>query len=470
MKTINSLVNDSQQPSDSTVVAISNTESTELSQLLAEPDHQWLQAISNEATLPKPYQLRSHATAAILFASACSAAGSFLYVDGGEKYGTLAVVGGVTVNLTQNMLYSICTYFFIQDALQNLKTSYGRLIPASAMALIATIPSTISTYDVSNGSVLKALLNASGNLPNNVFGMYTSINRLIDAISDNTKGRLFLKSQLKNALSQSEVFLPELQSQRSLATNLFGKALGATIGTVVACAQTGYICGSSVYIEKWLDHNQAAGISLSFISMLPTLTIALLISGMDLGESAVNAVADAYHLMTGEKKLVLSTREKKFIAGLMLTIGVSTWLATYSSAVSKYLFDSKCDLEPTFGHQANHFLRFMTDNGAILYNAIMSGISLKMMSDYFKKAYVKEDTVDKQNYKINAIESWIDKAPIQKIEQINQTYFPEAEDEWKKSPSCLTRLGNRLGFWRTKPTTYQGLNESLLSASSSPKK
>lgn len=436
---------------DQTIAVINDSELQDLLQLIGIKENEWLAAIAENAPLASRYKPCSHHTSAAAFAAFCSAAASFLYYEAGEKYGPFYVAGGISVNLTQNLLYSISTFFFIQESLHHFKQSWGRLTLATLIGSFATAPSTISTYEIS-GSLIKTLLNASGNFPNNIFGMYTAVNSLLDYKQDNPRAREFLQKKLRTCLQENELLLSGLEPERSNKTKNVGLILGWLLGLGVASAQGGYICASSKYIGK-LVGNENAGIALGILSMMPTITIALLISGVHIGKSTVNSIVDIYDYLFGNKKIVFSPREKKIVVSLLVAVATSTWLATYSSATSKYLFNEKCNLTSTINDTLNSILMHMSDEGAVIYNSIMSSIAIKAGFDYFKEAYVEPGSSDQEKYKVKAMNDWIKQAPIQKVEDINRHHFANEESDWKKSPSCFTRLRNR--FWNKDQTSYQ---------------
>ncbi|MDR3492004.1 MAG: hypothetical protein P4M12_08195 [Gammaproteobacteria bacterium] len=415
---------------------------------------EWFTAIEDQATLPNRFKLRSQHTTALMFALTCSILASFLYAEGGKKYGPYTEAGGIAVNFTQNMLYNILTYFFIMMP----ERSWSRIIPAFLFALLATTPSTLSTYELSEDHrVEKTIFNALGNIAGNTFGMYTAFNRCMNYFSDNPQARAFLKKAIRTHLQDNDELSNALESEHGPKTQVAGYLLGIVMGVNLASAHTGYICTSSKYIEKLIG-NQDGGIALGIASMLPNLTIALLLSGVDLGIIAVNDIANIYNYMTGNKKIILSSREIKLLSGLVTAIGISSCLALYSSATSKFLFANRCDLEPVIGNHLNNFLEFTTDKGAMVFNAIMSGIALKTGVDYVKTAYAAPESAAIKKYKVTAMDKWVQQAPTEKVEAITRKYFSANENEWKKSPSCFTRLRNR--FFQSNPTRYQALDDA----------
>ncbi|GEM_PF-5653705 len=430
-------------------------ENRDLVQILGLEENKWLAEIASLAPLPARFKLRSQHTPAVLFALTCSVLASFLYVEGGKKYGPYSIAGSVIDNFTQNMLYNILTYFFITMP----DRSWSRLIPAIGFAILATTPSTISTYDLSEENKReKAIFNALGNLFGNTFGMYTACNRFINYFTNNPQARSFLHSKLQNSLQNNLALHNGLEPVHSNTTLTTGNIVGVLMGVNLASAHTGYICNSSRYLEH-LVGDPNSGIALGVLSMLPNITIALLLSGVDLGRTAVNDLADICQYLRGNKTITLSPREKKLVTSLVITIGISSWLALYSSATSKYLFHEKCDLEPTIGNTLNQFLTFTSDKGAILFNTIMSGIAIKCGFDFIKTAYAAPESTDKEVYKVAAMDKWITQAPIEKVEAITQTYFLEEEKEWRKPPSCFTRLRNRF-FPHVDQSHYQSLNDA----------
>jgi hypothetical protein len=397
----------------------------------------YVNRLMQEAPLPKKANW-GHAPSAI-FATLTTAAASYLYALGGSKLGTEYVVGGVGINIPQNMLYGFGTADFFKNV-------WGRCLTATGLGITATLPSSIAAWKLSNGSYFTTGLTFIGNLPNNIYGMYDAVKRPLDYADDNPKLRKYLLDKFRNSLPEEQQSL--LMDERATATVVAGNLLGVLMGTGLVGAQTGYVCSATEFMTKYFG--KSAGVALGILADSPCLLIAFLISGLDLGKSTVNLTADLYRHLSGEKKLELTRGDKNSIAALLGLVAACSWFAYRSSGTSQSLYDGSC---PDFGDVGSNVLRHDIQEGSEIFNEILMGKFFVNTLGYLKTAYSNNDE-SRDIYRIRAIEQFLLTASRADLEKIAMEHYPDELEQWKTKPAPKTSFcGSVAGFFCRKKTT-----------------
>jgi hypothetical protein len=380
--------------------------------------------LCKSAPLPKKINW-GHAPAAA-FATVTSAAASYLYALGGKKLGLEYVIGGVTINIPQNMLYGFGTADFIKNSYHNFKQVWGRCLTAIGLGVTATLPSAIASWRLSGGSYISTGLTFIGNAPNNIYGMYDAIKRPLDYKDDNPKLRKFLLDEFRNSLP--EEYRNILMDERATATIVAGNLLGLGLGTALVGAQTGYVCSASRFLGEIFG--EKAGIALGILTDSPTLLIAFLMSGFDLAKDGVNLTADVYRHFSGEKKIPITSGDKKYIAALATLIAAFSYFAYRSSGTSQTLYDNDC---PDFGEIPSNILRHDIQEGCEFFNEVLMGKFLVQSLCYLKNAYATNEE-SKNIYRIRAIEQFLLTASRADLEKIAMKHHADKADQWQMTP------------------------------------
>ena len=384
----------------------------------------YFNTLAQKAPLPQKINW-GHAPSA-LFATLTTAAASYLYALGGSKLGTEYVVGGVGINIPQNMLYGFGTADFFKNSYHNFRNVWGRCITATGLGVTATLPSAIAAWKLSNGSYLTTGLTFIGNLPNNIFGMYDSLKRPLDYYDDDPKLRKYLLDKFRASLPDEQKSL--LMDERATATIVAGNLLGVALGSGLVGAQTGYVCSATEFMMKSFGKN--AGVALGILADAPCLLIAFLISGIDLGKDTANLTADLYRHLRGEKKMQLTDGDKKALRGLIGLVAACSWFAYRSSGTSQSLYDASC---PDFGTVGSNILRHDIKEGSEIFNEILMGKFFVDTLGYLKTAYTTDDE-SRDIYRIRAIEKFLLTASRVELEKIAMEHYPDKIDEWKSAP------------------------------------
>jgi hypothetical protein len=371
----------------------------------------------------------SHLPGAV-FATATTAAGSFLYALGGKQLGIKYEVGGIGINIPQNIYYGLGTAEFFSESYKNFKNVWGRCLAATTLGVAATVPSAVASWKLSDGGwfgYVQTGLTFFGNLPNNIYGMYDAIKRPLDYKNDNPRVRAFLTEKYRQSLPEEYRNILS-DADRSIVTTVASYALGFSLGTGLMAAQTGYMCSSSRFLAEVVK-NEGAGVALGVLANSPTLLIAFLISGFDLAKDSVELTADIYRHLTGDKSVPLTEGDKKQYAAFATIFAGCAYMAYYSSATSQLLYDGNC---PSFGNPLSAILRESSVDGAAVFNQIMTSKAFLKLLSHLKMAYDNNDE-SRSIYRVRMTDMYLKATGSREdLEEIARTHYPEQIAEWQK--------------------------------------
>jgi hypothetical protein len=388
-------------------------------------DLPWFEEIMDSALVPERFNFRSSREwARAIITLYCTLAASVLYLEGGSKEGLMYVIGSIVSNGVQTAYYTNVTLHFLSH-LKDHKKIAGL---SGVLALFATIVSSIATFQLSDDSdlvgAIKALLNASGNMPQNLYGMFSTLKSLKNYFEDNPKARHELLQKFRNALDGTTLQVV-LKRDRSMTNSIINQIVGIGFGIALSAGQAGYI-RSSVSFMTGLTGNSVAGLGLGFLTNLPTLAISMFISGNVLADGVVNQffdiMNDAIDYAAGRPIQTRSPRESGFMLARLFSAAGLIYLALFSGATSKYLYNHMPELPylPSSG-LVDDFLEIDVDQGAQLFNSIMSILSWFALLDYLEKAYVNRDSFDYAKYQTQQMEHNINQLPTESVERLAES-------------------------------------------------
>lgn len=389
----------------------------------------WIQELAELAPLPKQYQLASHHTLAAITAAICAIGASLPYIDGGATLGLPYIIGGVSVNGIQNLMYSGETYFFLKECFGNFRARYGIFFLSILIATLASLPPGISEYQVANNSAIKMLLTFLGNYPSNIFGMFLAIIRIDNARQDSFYRNLLLE-QFKLSLKPYPEINSHFLSVSSPGLDKVAKFFGIATGLWLVLGMTGYTCSSADFNSLYIGN--AAGILFGVIMVIPNAAIGFVYAGLDFSKITINSLVELY-----KQTSLLSPREKKYLLASTLLIGTTTYLSFYSSAVSIILYDQYCP-KSLFGNILNSILNEAVNYGMILFSIIMTGVSIKSGINYILHAYA--EGLDKVKYQLTNIEEWLHQERHDEIKKFALTHFTNECIEHQNQPASQNRF------------------------------
>lgn len=381
-----------------------------------------LQKLNTLAPLFEKYKWRSEHTVAAFVTLLLNAMASKLYWDQGENL--LEKMGGCGTNSIQNIVYGYLTYYFIKDSLKGSKLSLGLTLAVGGWA------STSSAIAALQTGIFSMVINLLGATPNNAVGSYSLKERIASLYnSAREQGpdlREFTRTQITTILEQAKLshFTKNSKTERGLLNNLSTAILFAGCAGVGILAQAGYTCNSA---DFWKEKSGSlgVGIALSVLGQLPTFGNALLISGLQIARLFVDGFD---HYVFGKKKLWESSRECKFLVGMLASWGVAAFFSYYSSRTSVNLYEScPSDRFPDF---LDDVMRFCVDIGTRFYNTAVAGpFALGLAFTYSRIAY--STGADRERYQADKWFDWINTVDKQTLEKFTDEAFPTEKTGWK---------------------------------------
>jgi hypothetical protein len=419
--------------------ALTDTEA--LDAILAAPENTWLKDLNDDSSLPAKYnwRLAGH-NAQLAFALYCSLAAGFMYYQAGqEEQDDLETIGIVTVNLIQIFYFSLLTAEFFSTLKDNkLMGAVSGLI-----GTLSTISYGIAAYvfaSESDNDWLKkyawaaALLNASGTYSQNMFGVFGNINVIKKYWNSSPEATRFTLDTMRVIFKDEPDLLHMIPAHRNNLHKVVSGTLSVATGVTLMFNQMGYVCSSQDFFEK-LTRDTVAGIALGIFTNLPTISMAAGITGPTLAQLVVDKIFDlcqeAADRIAQKSSVKRSKRELAYDISTALLITVTSFLATKSSASSRILYNSKCP-----SYFKNPFIQIDTDQGAMLFNAVMTAIALNAGMKYAKVAYAPDNSTEKAKHRVAAIVSKIQHLKKDDSEALALSL------KWKKPAerSCLSRL------------------------------
>jgi hypothetical protein len=400
-----------------------------------------------------------HLPAAAFTTFTCSA-GSVLYALGGSKLGLKYTIGGVGVNIPQNALYGFGTWEFFSHFYANFKSAWKSCLSATALGVTATLPSTFATWKLSDQGAwgyVQTGLTFAGNLPGNIYGMYDAIKRPINKLADNPRLREFLLDEFRNSLPEEYHSLVGT-SQRGTKATVASYSAGGLFGSALAASLTGYVCSSAAFASEYLG--KVGGTIAAVFTNSPTVLIAILVSGIDLAEDAIDLMIALYKHATGDEKLIVTAADKKYMAAYLVTVAGFTYLDVYSGGTSQTLFDSDC---PSFGEVPSDILRRDVIQGTEMFNEILMAIAFYKGLNHLKQAYDTNPNHQKIE-RIRNVAAYLKKGSIKELEAIAMTHFADRIAEWKKPEPVVASNASfcsRLCFWKkaSDPSVLAEMND-----------
>jgi len=385
----------------------------------------WVKTLLALSPLPEKYDWSPKEVAQLVTALYCTAAASILYYEGSKQLGTPYIVGSLIVNGLQTAYYTKETFGYVSKISENKPLAAF----ASVLAGCATLVTTIATYQLSvlGGSsstwaVVKSLLNASGNLPQNLYGMFASLEIIKKYFENNQQARDDLHTKLRFVLRKYKPLQHAMRRDRSSVNKVINHLVGVGFGVLLSAGQLGYMRSSVAGVTKVFG-NEGVGLTLGLLTNMPSIAISLFISGNNISTGVVNKAFDIANNFAdkykGEFTPTLSRREKMFLMLSFLTFSALIVLARFSGATSLYLYESEPPLPDVPSDDfIDGFERIDVDEGAQLFNAIMSIMAMNAILTYFKEAYVRFTTVDYYEYRVSHMDHAIDAISTKKVEEI----------------------------------------------------
>jgi hypothetical protein len=382
----------------------------------------WFNDLYNMSELPEKYDIESaRANMETALAIYCVVAASILYYLGGDKLGKMYIIGGLAVNLLQ-------TFFFTKQSLRFISKIEDKTTLAAIsgfFALFSTIVTSIATYQLSDSgpkvALVEAVLNFSGMLPQNIYGMFASIKRVLDHYHDSPLARQHLMNELRQIVDENSFLKNAIEPDRSMFNSILNQMAGVIAGLALSASQVGYIRSS---VSFMVGHtNEHVGLALGLLTNLPGLGISMFVSGKALAEKIVNNVFDwgnyAVHKIRGQPVPDYSERDKLFLsAKVVAALGVGA-LAHYSSATSLMLYDrySPIPIIPSNSF-FDAIIKVAIDEGVQVFNGVMAIMAIDEALDYINKAYVTAPSHDEIKMKIQQMVQSIKTMPADKVEEL----------------------------------------------------
>jgi hypothetical protein len=355
----------------------------------------WYQDLFNDATLRDGYDYSSaKENLKTALAVYCSLAASILYYLGSEDLGAEYVVGGISVNLLQ-------TFFFTKETIQffsKMKEQKKLAAVSGVFGVFATCVTTIASYQLSvekKGAALAlilSLLNASGNLPQNLYGMFSAIKRVLNHYDDSPEAREYMHAQLRKTLEEDnnlELLTPE---DRPKIIAILNQILGGLVGIALTASQMGYI-RSSVDEMTQITGSTPAGFVLGILTNLPGMGISLFVGGKSLAEKVIDPIYDAGHYLLKKvrNQVTLSPTTRDYVFGCikLITAGGIAGLAYFSSATSRKLYHTEPELPYLPSDDViDALISTDVDQGVDVFNGVMAFEAANQLLDYLYVRYI----------------------------------------------------------------------------------
>ncbi len=368
-------------------------------------NEEWFREIYDLAELPTPYDFHScRENMLSALALACALSASILYVLGGSKDGPLYVVGGVGVNLMQ-------TFFFTKETISFFsKIHTQKQLAAISMffALFSTTVTAFATFQMSDNNAalasIEALLVFAGNLPQNLYGMFESIKRVLDAHRDVPMAREHLLTELKNIVDGQPALQNSVPAPRGVINKMANTAVGYGVGVFLSLSQVGYIRSSVDFITTHTG-NDIVGVVLGTLTNLPALCISMFISGQTLAEKIIDSTFDLGQWMlrkaTGQPVPVSTAREMIFFGAKLGAGTIFAGFAHFSASTSRHLYYDSPAI-PFFPSTAEFdaIIKVAIDQGCQIFNGVVAIMGSDQNIDFINKAYVEKPSVDEVKLKI----------------------------------------------------------------------
>jgi hypothetical protein len=411
------------------ILATTNGEEIRLQQLNAAlafmMTDKWFQELFSlaEEDLPKPYNYKSvRENLSTALAIGCALCASILYILGGSKDGVQYVIGGVAVNLMQ-------TFFFTKETISFFsKVHDQKQLAAISMffALFSTSVMAFATFQMSDSDAAIASLESAmvfaGNLPQNLYGMFESIKRILDSHRDNPAARDYLLEKLRIAVDREDSLKYSVPEARGVINKTANQVVGFGIGVFLSLAQVGYIRSSVKFVTNH-SGSEVAGLMLGLLTNLPTLCISMFISGKTLAASILNTGYDfskwIYRKATGQPVYIMTPREKFFLGSQIAVSSVFGAASHYSASTSTHLYNDNPPIPfiPTTSW-LDAINRVAVNQGCQIFNGLWAIIPIHTNADCINKAYVKVPSEDEIRACIQTMVSLVHNKDITTITQI----------------------------------------------------
>jgi hypothetical protein len=218
------------------------------------------------------------------------------------------------------------------------------------------------------------------------------------------------------------------------------------------------VCSSAAFASEYLG--KVGGTIAAVFTNSPTVLIAILVSGIDLAEDAIDLMIALYKHATGDEKLIVTAADKKYMAAYLVTVAGFTYLDVYSGGTSQTLFDSDC---PSFGEVPSDILRRDVIQGTEMFNEILMAIAFYKGLNHLKQAYDTNPNHQKIE-RIRNVAAYLKKGSIKELEAIAMTHFADRIAEWKKPEPVVASNASfcsRLCFWKkaSDPSVLAEMND-----------
>lgn len=352
----------------------------------------FIAALAKEATPPKPLAFKMTHICAAIFGIACTATLAKFYIAGAKEDGLGYQIGGSVLNAIQNLFYGIGAFFFLTAA--SKPYNRGNVGAGLVLAICATAANVLSSLKFARKEEDSSIpyLTGVGTFFMSLYGMTETIKRLRNFRS-RPNGTCFINkedSELRKAvigeIRDSYKDIKDQAIQASIAGEKIRHwilraavmTIAMSLGLTLATGMFGYIFSSGVEAAA-IYGGLPMGITAAFFGNMPSILIALLLTGYDLANSMVYKVTDA--LTDG---INMTPRAVKFAAALVIAVGVFYKLSDKSDATARHLADGA----PIDGFGLiTDFVRFSMSEGTKKFNLIMTSLVAYLTLDYFNKAY-----------------------------------------------------------------------------------
>jgi hypothetical protein len=366
---------------------------------------EWFSDIYSMAELPTPYDYKScRENLYTALALGCALCASILYVLGGSKDGAIYVVGGVAVNLMQ-------TFFFTKETISFFSKIHSQKQLAAVslfFALFSTCVTAFATFQMSDNepawASIESLLVFAGNLPQNLYGMFESIKRLLDSHRDNPMAREHLIKALSDIVDTEPTLKGTVPAPRGAIHKMANQAVGFGVGVFLSLSQVGYIRSSVDFITTHSGSN-IAGLTLGLLTNLPGLCISMFISGKTLAEKVIDSTYDLGQWMlrkaSGQPVPASTTRELVFFGAKLGVGAMFAGFANFSESTSKHLYydDPELPFIPSTA-EFDAIIQVAVDQGCRIFNGVVAIMGSDQNIDYLNKAYVEKPSTDEVRLKI----------------------------------------------------------------------
>jgi hypothetical protein len=279
-------------------------------------------------------------------------------------------------------------------------------------ALFSTTVVAFATYQMSDDSQAAAAIESvmvfAGTLPQNLYGMFESIQRVIDSHRDNPRARDYLLSELKKIVDGEGTLKNTVPLPRSVFHKAANQVIGAGIGVFLSLSQVGYIRSSVNFINKHVISNDATALTLGVLTNLPGLCISMFISGKTLAEKIIDSAVDAgrwmYNKASGNDVAPSTTRELIFFGTKLGAATVFAGFAHYSASTSIHLYNDDPPLPflPTIA-EFDAVVKVAVDQGCQVFNGVMAIMGSDKIFDVANQAYVEKPSFDAVKIKVKAM-------------------------------------------------------------------